>query len=495
MSASSIEVAFGCASIPTATCGPSGSPTSRRRRRRPGRLSSLAQTILAMGSGIGRPDRPAGSSPPPRPRALTVGAPVIGVLPVAPSRPASSSSASTCWPAPLVDQRRGMPAADYLVVLIIPAVTAAFGFLWGVASGLLAAALFFIVTFARIDVVRLATTGARLRSRIERPDTEQARLAVLGRRGLHLRPRGLPLLRHRRPLGAARRGRARPDARPAIRPPSTSAGSAASTPRRRARSRGSTRPAAPAASRSTSPGSTTRRARDPRAASGPRRRVVRRRLEQALEQVEAALLAGDRRDGNRAPGFLDELRRRHPATDLARYFATAVASPPAPRSSRRARRPTASWCCAPAPLRIEVVVDGAAPITVAHCRPGTLVGEIGLYAGVPRTARVVAERPSVVPLRRRRAPADGARRPGPAGRLPPAGRRDPRPPPRPHHGARSPTPRSSRAEAPASVGLRPISRPIVWRCAPAPPTRPIRRVTDRAWSALPYMTASRPTGW
>ena len=60
-------------------------------------------------------------------------------------------------------------------------VTAAFGFLWGVAVGLLAAALFFIMTFARIDLVRLETTVARMRSRIERPEAEQARLARAGR--------------------------------------------------------------------------------------------------------------------------------------------------------------------------------------------------------------------------------------------------------------------------------------------------------------------------
>ena len=35
-------------------------------------------------------------------------------------------------------------------------------------------------------------------------------------------------------------------------------------------------------------------------------------------------------------------------------------------------------------------------MTVARFLPGALVGEIGLYAGVPRTARVVAEEPSEV---------------------------------------------------------------------------------------------------
>ena len=113
---------------------------------------------------------------------------------------------------PLVDQRRSLPAADYAVVLIIPAVTAAFGFLWGVAVGLLAAALFFIVTFARIDLVRLETTAARMRSRVERPEAEQAWLARAGREALDLRPRRLRLLRHRAPAGQPDRGGARPRA-------------------------------------------------------------------------------------------------------------------------------------------------------------------------------------------------------------------------------------------------------------------------------------------
>jgi NTE family protein len=47
-------------------------------------------------------------------------------------------------------------------------------------------------------------------------------------------------------------------------------------------------------------------------------------------------------------------------------------------------------------LRTEVVLPDAPPMTVARCLPGGLVGEIGLYAGIPRTARVVAEQPSEV---------------------------------------------------------------------------------------------------
>jgi SulP family sulfate permease len=44
-------------------------------------------------------------------------------------------------------------------------------------------------------------------------------------------------------------------------------------------------------------------------------------------------------------------------------------------------------------LRAEFAAPGGAALPVATILPGTLVGEIGHYAGVPRTARVVAETP------------------------------------------------------------------------------------------------------
>ena len=44
-------------------------------------------------------------------------------------------------------------------------------------------------------------------------------------------------------------------------------------------------------------------------------------------------------------------------------------------------------------LSAEFVTPDGKALPVATIRPGTLVGEIGHYAGVPRTARVVAETP------------------------------------------------------------------------------------------------------
>ena len=108
--------------------------------------------------------------------------------------------------------------------------------------------------------------------------------------------------------------------------------------------------------------------------------------------MEAALLAGDRGDATGEPGFLEDLGGRHPAADLGSYF-RPVAVPAGAEVIAQGAPRTASWCCARgAPDRGRR--RDAAPFTVARCRPGAMVGEIGLYAGVPRTARVVSEEPS-----------------------------------------------------------------------------------------------------
>jgi SulP family sulfate permease len=45
-------------------------------------------------------------------------------------------------------------------------------------------------------------------------------------------------------------------------------------------------------------------------------------------------------------------------------------------------------------LRTELRRGDGASVVIARCLPGALVGEVGLYADIPRTASVVAEKPS-----------------------------------------------------------------------------------------------------
>ena len=47
-------------------------------------------------------------------------------------------------------------------------------------------------------------------------------------------------------------------------------------------------------------------------------------------------------------------------------------------------------------LRVEMMTPEGARMRLSTVRPGVVVGEVALYTGVPRTADVVAETPSVV---------------------------------------------------------------------------------------------------
>ena len=78
--------------------------------------------------------------------------------------------------------RHRLPMSDYLLVLAILAVVIFSGFVGGVAIGVLIAAVLFVVKYSRMSVVRHALNGARMRSRVLRPENEQRRLRELGDR-------------------------------------------------------------------------------------------------------------------------------------------------------------------------------------------------------------------------------------------------------------------------------------------------------------------------
>jgi len=68
----------------------------------------------------------------------------------------------------MIDGWSKLPRADYAVVLLILVVIGAAGFLVGVAVGLAAAIVLFVLNYSRISVVRCALSGAEIRSNVER---------------------------------------------------------------------------------------------------------------------------------------------------------------------------------------------------------------------------------------------------------------------------------------------------------------------------------------
>jgi SulP family sulfate permease len=69
---------------------------------------------------------------------------------------------------------------DYLVVILILAVIATTSFLTGVAVGLAAMIIIFVVNYSRVDVVRHAMSGAELNSNVERLEQQQRVLRKFG---------------------------------------------------------------------------------------------------------------------------------------------------------------------------------------------------------------------------------------------------------------------------------------------------------------------------
>jgi SulP family sulfate permease len=82
----------------------------------------------------------------------------------------------------VVVARRTLPAIDFAVVLLIAAVIAVEGFLWGVTVGLAVTAALFIVRYSRVGAVRFERSGAAVFSRVHRGARQRERLQARGER-------------------------------------------------------------------------------------------------------------------------------------------------------------------------------------------------------------------------------------------------------------------------------------------------------------------------
>ncbi|MCA9971076.1 MAG: SLC26A/SulP transporter family protein, partial [Anaerolineales bacterium] len=80
----------------------------------------------------------------------------------------------------VVDSWARLPRVEYGIILFILAVIAGVGFLEGIAVGIIAAVVLFVVAYSRIDVVRYELTGAHAASRVTRSPRARQRLRQMG---------------------------------------------------------------------------------------------------------------------------------------------------------------------------------------------------------------------------------------------------------------------------------------------------------------------------
>jgi SulP family sulfate permease len=74
-----------------------------------------------------------------------------------------------------------LPKADYLVILLILVVIATLGFLEGVAIGILAAVILFVINYSQVEVVKHSLTAATYHSSYTRPRLQRRLLRDLGK--------------------------------------------------------------------------------------------------------------------------------------------------------------------------------------------------------------------------------------------------------------------------------------------------------------------------
>ena len=293
------------------------------------------------------------------------------------------------------DKRRRLPPLEYAVVLVILAGIIAWGFVPGVVIGLVLAVVLFAVSYGRIELVREVAFGETYRTNVDRPATERAELRELSDRVQILRVSGFVF------FGSTNRLLERIVHRIEHTPPrflvidlrrATGVDSSAVVSFVKV-----LRLAETSGFEVVFTG-----ASDPVRAQLTRGGVEETvglvsfepDLDRGLQRCEDALLS--------APSLTDA-KREHPAAagpdalppGLAAHL-ERVSLPEGTVLLHQDDPPGDVYVLESGRLAVETVTPEGTRLRLRTLRPGVVVGEITLYTGIPRTADVVAEAPSVV---------------------------------------------------------------------------------------------------
>ncbi|MGH2640998.1 MAG: SulP family inorganic anion transporter, partial [Actinomycetota bacterium] len=293
------------------------------------------------------------------------------------------------------DKRRLLPPLDYAVVLLILAGIIVWEFKIGVPIGLALAVMLFAISYGRIDLVHEVAFGETYRSNVDRPATERATLRGLSDRVQILRVSGFVF------FGSTNRLLERIGQRVEDTPPRflvidlrrvTGVDSSAVVSFVKV-----LRLAEASGFEVVFTGAT-----DPVSAQLARGGVDETQelvsfepdLDRGLQRCEDALLS--------APDLAEALAD-HPVAvgpdalppDLAAHL-ERVSLPEGAVLLHQDDPPGDIYVLESGRLAVETVTPEGTRLRLRTLRPGVVVGEIALYTGIPRTADVVAEAPSVV---------------------------------------------------------------------------------------------------
>jgi sulfate permease, SulP family len=289
------------------------------------------------------------------------------------------------------DKRKVLPPLEYGVVLLILAAIIARGFLPGVVLGLVLAVVLFAVNYGRIELVREVAFGETYHSNVDRPPAERTALRTMGDEVQILLVNGFLFFGSANGLLELIRKRAETD------PPrflvvdlrrvtgvDSSAVVAFVKVMHLAEASGFELVF-------TGASEAVRRqlARGGIVAS----EVVRFEpdLDRGLQRCEEGLLRDEAAqvpepDGDALAGMPSGLRAHLEHLEL----------PDGTVLIHQGESPDDVYVLASGRLRVETLTERGTRMRLRTLRPGVVVGEVAMYSGVPRTADVVAETPSVV---------------------------------------------------------------------------------------------------
>lgn len=294
-------------------------------------------------------------------------------------------------------ERRRLMIRDFAIVLIILAVSAAMGFLIAFGLGLILSVLLFVVSYARLDFLRLDSDLSLRRSKVERDIGEMDHLDAVGHTVRVLEFSGYLF------FGTAARLKARitseitaPETRPTsiildfshVQGIDASAthtiqliGDACATHGVALVICGLT---------------PTENAKIERFIGQQMEGVtVFESLDDALNAAEDMLLdartdSENLRDDNT---FLDTLRAAHPDVDLEAIF-TPVTLAAGEALFHAGANSEEMYVLVTGDVRVQITTDAGRVHVLAKLRPGALIGEVAYYGGLPRSADLVATEPS-----------------------------------------------------------------------------------------------------
>ncbi len=298
------------------------------------------------------------------------------------------------------DKRRSLPRVEYAVVLVILAGIITKGFLPGVVIGLVMAVVLFAVSYGRIELVHEVAFGDTYRSNVDRPPAERASLREMGEQVQILRVHGFVffgsasglLERIRKRVETAAPRFLLMDLRQVTGVDASAVMSFVKVTH-----------LAQASGFELVLAGTSDRVREQLARGG----VVASDgvvsfepdLDRGLQRCEDVLLQGAADAVGEKDGSSEALAGMPPG------LSTYLERMPLEEGTvliRQDEPPDDVFVLESGRLSVEMVTPEGTPMRLRVVRPGVVVGEIALYTGIPRTADVVAETPSVV-LRLRRA--------------------------------------------------------------------------------------------